>query len=117
MLKKFLQKWLEIPTTAAPAPAPKKKDERYGVPDVPRTAMGWPVFGPEYFTLPQLIIEARKWRGDYLPGTVGANQWKKYTDELIRRGYSTRLEIEHGFLPDEVHRRETPSWYWQLEGL
>ena len=113
MLKRMLQRWLEIPV---PAPRQAAKPGRRPVPDVPRTAMGWPTHGPELFTLPQLIIEARKWRGGW-PGTVGGEQWKKYTDELVRRGYSTRVEIDHQLLPDEVQRTEEPSWLWQIKGI
>lgn len=108
MIKKWLQRWLEIPVTSP--------SSRRTVPDVPRTANGWPVPGPEYFTLPQLVLEARKWREGW-PGTVGGEEWKKYTDELVRRGYSTRLEIENGLLPHEVPRRTRPDWLWQLEGI
>lgn len=113
MIKKLLQRWLEIPRMEKSGKTVKLKSR---VPDVPRTAMGWPVFGPEYFTLAQLILEARRWRGGS-PGTVGGDEWKKYTDELIRRGFSTKLEIENDFLPDEVQRRERPNWYYQIENM
>lgn len=113
MIKKMLQKWLEIPVAT---PKQAAKPGRRPVPEVPRTAMGWPTFGPEFFTLPQLILEARKWRNNW-PGTVGGGEWKKYTDELIRRGYSTSVEIEYNLLPDQVQRSEEPDWVWQIKGI
>lgn len=82
--------------------------------DVPRNAHGWPTIPPSHFTLPQLIREARKWQGGN-PGTVGGEQWDLYTNELLNRGFSTKVEIQERILPDEVTRRQQPSWWHQMK--
>lgn len=82
--------------------------------DVPRTATGWPTVDPTHFTLPQLIREARKWRGGEY-GTLGYDEWQKYSGELVRRGYSSHTEIQERILPDEVQRRERPSWWSHMD--
>ena len=58
--------------------------------DVPRNAMGWPTVGPEHFNERQLRKEGERWREaalDSWPGIVGYDEWKKYADELHRRGF------------------------------
>lgn len=58
--------------------------------DVPRTAVGWPTVGPEFFNEAQLRKEGEHWRKTALntrPGTVGYEEWKKYADELHNRGF------------------------------
>lgn len=84
--------------------------------DVPRNSNGWPTISPKYFTLPQLINEAKRWRNYPKTGdTVGKAQWYKYTNELLKRGFSTRLEIQERVLPDEVQRLVEPSWWSQIK--
>lgn len=83
--------------------------------DVPRNAFGWPTVKPKFFTLPQLVREAKRWRGDRLGvNTVGSGEWAKYTRVLIKRGFSTATEIQEGILPDEVPRTKKPKWLGQL---
>lgn len=62
--------------------------------DVPRSANGWPTIEPNAFTLEQLLVEAEKWRnsGDH-PDTVGQKEWRKYTKELVRRGFLDEVEV------------------------
>jgi len=82
--------------------------------DVPRNAHGWPTVEPRFFTLPQLIREARSWSSWDERGTVEHAQWEKYTSELLTRGFSTATEIQERLLPDEVQRRERPLWWSQM---
>lgn len=52
-----------------------------------RNENGWPITPVEEFSLTELIEEASRWAGlRYSTGTVGGQEFKKYNDELIRRG-------------------------------
>lgn len=87
--------------------------------DVPRNSNGWPTVEPCYFTLPQLIREARKWIKPDESGTVISGMWNKYSSELVRRGFSTQVEIDHRKLPDDIYGtgkldEDLPEWWDQM---
>lgn len=70
---------------------------------IPRNANGWPTIPPSHFTYLELIAEARAWKGcAHDHNTVGRAEWDKYTDELERRLFMTRVQREEAVLPDEV---------------
>lgn len=55
--------------------------------EVPRTWNGWPAIPPEQMTVEQLRYEANAWKHRANePWTVGGAEYKKYADELKKRG-------------------------------
>jgi len=75
---------------------------------VPRNSNGWPVISPELMTYTEILAEAHKWKEGRRSHktTVSNSEWKKYTNELVKRGFSTAIEIQEGILPDEVPGEE-----------